>query len=58
MNVTIEVPQDLPAVVVSLRRATDNAGAAEYDSWASEANGELEYASWSRVFGNDTGTGA
>jgi hypothetical protein len=57
MNVTIEVPQDMPAVVVALRRATPSgapreaAGAAEYDSWTREARGAHEYDSWSRVFG-------
>ena len=57
MNVTIEVPHDLPAVVVSLKRPgeagepREGAGAAEYDSWTREANGAHEYDSWSRVFG-------
>lgn len=48
MNVTIEVPQDLPAVVVTLKRAAESgaprqdAGAAEYDSWSQVFNQAVE----------------
>lgn len=48
MNLTLEVPKDVSAVVVSLRLADsapagDGAGEAEYESWSA---GVREYDSW------------
>ncbi len=51
MSLTIDVPQDVSAVVLSFNRdgahadEADAAGRAEYDSWSA---GAREYDSWSR----------
>ena len=62
MNVTIEVPQDVPTVVVEMKRASESGapredGAAEYDSWARNAREAQEYDSWARVFNQDAKAG-
>ena len=53
MNLTVELPQDVSALVLSFRRPADpferaaDPGAAEYDSWNA---GVAEYESWATLF--------
>lgn len=54
MNLTIEMPREVRAVVLSFKPAEhelprgEEAGNAEYDSWSA---GAREYESWSTGFG-------
>ena len=53
VNLTVELPQEISALVLSFRRPANpvgravDPGAAEYDSWSA---GSAEYESWTTLF--------
>ena len=61
VNLTVELPQEISALVLSFRRPAEalehaaELGAAEYDSWSA---GVAEYESWTTLFRANARTGA
>lgn len=61
VNLTVELPNEVSALVLSFRRPAEplgrtvDAGAAEYDSWSA---GVAEYESWTALFRANARTGA